>query len=101
MVHIIELVGQPKVEFAQQVTVSIQIESPNEFLHRRTRGECWGGAVDGAQNDNKSCCPQSRNDNLIQIHMHTSPHTLTHFLLCCCDAFPLFFPVPLALLNIF
>lgn len=43
MVHIIELVGQPKVEFAQQVTVSIQIESPNEFLHRRTRGSAGAG----------------------------------------------------------
>jgi len=79
MVHIIELVGQPKVEFAQQVTVSIKSRVKMNF-HTAGCGDWGGGGVLGKrenvpENDNKSCCPQSRNDNLIQIHMHTSPRT--------------------------
>ncbi|XP_037822303.1 uncharacterized protein LOC119610951 [Lucilia sericata] len=34
MVHIIELVGQPKVEFAQQVTVSVCDKQLMNYMNR-------------------------------------------------------------------
>lgn len=36
MVHIIELVGQPKVEFAQQVTVSIIFHITTQKQKKKT-----------------------------------------------------------------
>jgi len=44
MVHIIELVGQPKVEFAQQVTVSIKSRVKMNFPTAGC-GERGGGSA--------------------------------------------------------